>query len=195
MRGFFGIGVEGISKQANAGSLLRSAHAFGASFFFTVNPSIDLDGLRTADTSAAYDHVPVYNFESPDQMMLPKGAQLVAVELTEDAVDLPSFRHPTCAVYVLGPEKSNVSREMLARCDHVIKIPLKFCVNVGVAGAIVMYDRLMSMGRFADRPVKAGGPPSFAPLELQEVNKVNHAARQWQGGRAAKRAARGEAQD
>lgn len=187
MRGFFGIGVEGISKPANAGSLLRSAHAFDASFFFTVNPSIDVNALRTADTSAAYDHLPVYNFASPEELLLPKGGQLVAVELTEDAVDLPSFRHPTCAVYVLGPEKANVSPAMLARCDHVIKIPLKFCVNVGVAGALVMYDRLLSMGRFAQRPVKAGGPPAFAPLELQEINKVNHAARQWQGGRAARR--------
>ena len=188
MRGFFGIGVEGISKPANAGSLLRSAHAFGASFFYTINPSIDVNELRTSDTSAAYDHVPVYNFASPKELLLPKGAQLVAVELTEDAIELPSFRHPICAAYVLGPEKANVSSEMLARCDHVIKIPLKFCVNVGVAGALVMYDRMISLGRFADRPVKAGGPPQFAPLELQEINKVNHAARQWQGGRAAKRA-------
>lgn len=187
MRGFFGIGVEGISKQANAGSLLRSAHAFGASFFFTVNPSIDLGGLRTADTSAAYDHLPVYNFARPDDLLLPKGAQLVAVELTDDAIDLPSFRHPASAVYVLGPEKANVSPAMLARCDHVLKIPVKFCVNVGVAGAIVMYDRLLSMGRFADRPVKAGGPPAFAPEALAETNRINHAARQWSGGRAARR--------
>jgi tRNA G18 (ribose-2'-O)-methylase SpoU len=189
MRGFFGIGVEGISKQANAGSILRSAHAFGASFFFTVNPSIDLGGLRSSDTSAAYDHVPVYNFATTDELLLPKGAALVAVELTEDAVDLPSFRHPTRAVYVLGPEKANVSPAMLARCDHVIKIPLKFCVNVGVAAALVMYDRMLSMGRFADRPVKAGGPPAFAPDALQEANRINHAARQWKGGRAARRAA------
>ena len=122
MRGFFGIGVEGISKPANAGSLLRSAHAFGASFFYTINPSIDVNELRTSDTSAAYDHVPVYNFASPQELLLPKGAQLVAVELTEDAIELPSFRHPTCAVYVLGPEKSNVSPAMLSRCTHVAGI-------------------------------------------------------------------------
>ncbi|MEE8144119.1 MAG: TrmH family RNA methyltransferase, partial [Kiloniellales bacterium] len=34
MRGYFAIGVEGISKPMNLGNLLRSAHAFGASFFF-----------------------------------------------------------------------------------------------------------------------------------------------------------------
>ncbi len=36
MRGYFGIGAEGISKAMNVGSLFRSAHAFGASFMFTV---------------------------------------------------------------------------------------------------------------------------------------------------------------
>jgi hypothetical protein len=69
----------------------------------------------------------------------------------------------------LGPEKASVSDKLLARCDHAIKIPMKFCVNVGVAGAIVMYDRLISMGRFPDRPVAAGGPrpESFSPLNIR----------------------------
>lgn len=166
MRGFFAIGVEGISKPMNVGNLLRSAHAFGASFFFTINPTVDVDGMRASDTSGAFDHIPFYNFAKPADLLLPAKAELVAVELTEDAVDLPSFRHPLTAVYVLGPEKASVSKEMQARCDHVIKIPMKFCVNVGVAGAIVMYDRLISMGRFADRPVHAGGPGTFAPRNL-----------------------------
>ena len=33
----------------------------------------------------------------------------------------------------------------------------RFCVNVQIAGAIVMYDRLQTLGRFADRPVMPGG--------------------------------------
>lgn len=155
MRGYFGIGVEGISKPMNLGNLLRSAHAFDASFFFTVSPVVDVDGMRESDTSGAFDHLPFYNFEKTADLILPRQTSLVAVELLEDAVDLPSFRHPTRAVYVLGPERGNVSDKMLARCDHVIKIPMKFCINVGVAGALVMYDRLLSFGRHADRSVAA----------------------------------------
>ena len=37
MRGYFGIGAEGISKPMNLGNLIRSAHAFGASFVFLVD--------------------------------------------------------------------------------------------------------------------------------------------------------------
>ena len=38
MRGYFGIGVEGISKPMNMGSLIRSGHAFGASFALRLMP-------------------------------------------------------------------------------------------------------------------------------------------------------------
>jgi tRNA G18 (ribose-2'-O)-methylase SpoU len=165
-RGFFGIGVEGISKPMNVGNLLRSAHSFGANFFYTIDPEVDVLGMRGSDTSGAFGHLPFYNFKSVNDMVLPENTSLVAVELLPDAVELPSFRHPMRAVYVLGREMGNVSDEMLARCDHAIKIPMKFCVNVGVAGAIVMYDRLISMGRFAPRPVSAGGPRDFKPQNL-----------------------------
>ena len=36
MRGYFGIGVEGVSKAMNVGNMYRSANAFGASVVFTV---------------------------------------------------------------------------------------------------------------------------------------------------------------
>ena len=95
-------------------------------------------------------------------MVLPKGCRLVGVELTDDAVELPSFQHPLHAAYVLGPERGSLSPEMVARCDFVIKIPTKFCLNVGMAGVVVMYDRLMSRGKFAARPVRPGGPTETA---------------------------------
>lgn len=158
MRGYFGMGVEGITKEQNLGNLVRSAHSFGASFFFVIRPEIDIHAVRVSDTSGAFDHMPIYVWDSVEAMELPKGCQLVGVELTEDSVELPSFRHPTRAAYVLGPEMGDLSPEMIAKTDHMIKIPMQFCVNVGVAGALTMYDRLISMGRFPDRPVKAGGP-------------------------------------
>ncbi len=180
MRGYFGIGVEAISKPMNVGNLLRSAHSFGASFFFTINSSVDVRKMQVADTSGAFDHIPFYDFEKPADLIKPRNTALVAVELLEDSIELPSFRHPMQAIYVLGPEKNNVSPEMLARCDYTIKIPMKFCVNVGVAGALVMYDRLISMGKFADRPVHEGGPTAeFSPDQLREEQIVVHRKRQF----------------
>lgn len=174
-KGYFGIGVEGISKPGNAGNLIRSAHSFGASFFFAVRPACDVKRLYYADTSAAEQNMATYQFDSVQEMLLPKGCQLVGVELTEESIDLPSFRHPRCAAYVLGPERGSLSKAMQERCDHIIKIPMSFCINVGVAGAITMYDRLLSMGRFAERPVRAGGPTEELPKHVSGAQRFRTA--------------------
>ena len=50
-RGYFAIGVEGLSKPMNFGNLVRSAHAFGASFFFTVGKSVPKHLAPKSDTS------------------------------------------------------------------------------------------------------------------------------------------------
>lgn len=158
MRGFFGIGVEGISKAQNVGTIARSAHAFGAQFFFTIAPAVDIAALKTSDTSDAFDHVPYYQYDTPEALSLPQDCVLVGVELVEDSVALPSFRHPKRAAYVFGPEMGSLSDHVQSQCHHIVKIPMSFCVNVGVAAAIVMYDRMICLGRFAERPVCPGGP-------------------------------------
>ncbi|MBU0801106.1 MAG: TrmH family RNA methyltransferase [Alphaproteobacteria bacterium] len=165
-RGYFGIGVQESSKEGNLGNLVRSAHSFGASFFFAIAPSVNVRAVRATDTSGAFDHVPFYQFDTVAGLMLPRGCALVGVELTPDSIELPSFRHPPAAAYVLGPEMGSLSPDLQAKCDHIIKIPMKFCVNVGVAGALVMYDRLISLGRFAPRPVMPGGPLEEMPTPL-----------------------------
>ena len=97
LRGYFGMGVEGISKEGNIGNLLRSTHAFGGSFFFTIAPAVDVDGMRGSDTSGAFDHMPYYQYQNVGGLLLPEGCTLVGVELTEESIELPSFRHPARA--------------------------------------------------------------------------------------------------
>lgn len=171
MRGYFGVGVEGISKSRNVGAIYRTAHAFGASFVFSVEAALSLQELNQVDTSGSADSLPFYHFENVEEMLLPRGCALVGVEITDDAVMLPSFQHPKNAAYVMGSERGGLSDGMIARCDHIVKIPTKFSLNVGLACALVMYDRQVSLGNFARRPVRPGGPdepqpakvPSFGP--------------------------------
>ncbi len=158
MRGYFALGVEGISKPRNLGAVLRTAHAFGASFTFAVAPVADLDPVSTTDTSDAASSIPFYAVPALDRLMLPKGCRLVAVELHDQAVELPSFRHPLKAAYILGPEQGGLSPAVMDRADFVVRIPTRFSINLSLAGALVLYDRMISRGRFADRPVAPGGP-------------------------------------
>ena len=87
-----------------------------------------------SDTSQAEHQLPVYDFASVEELRLPRGCRLVGCELVDEAVELPSFRHPLNAAYVFGPERSSLSPAMLARCHHVVRIPTRFCINLAVAG-------------------------------------------------------------
>ena len=186
MRGYFAIGVERISKQLNLGNLMRSAHGFGASFFFTLGAQYSAaEGY--SDTSRSIDHMPLYNWTGLEEMALPKGCRLVGVELLDEAVDLPSFRHPLRAAYVLGPERGGLSKDLIGRCDFVVRIPTGFALNVGIAGAIVMFYLVDIASRFTSAHILVVGvalvllatstpdhllPPS-APLVAHHLGLAN----------------------
>ena len=169
-RGYFSIGAERSSKALNLGNLMRSAHGFGASFTFTVGATYQALEART-DTSKGQWHLPHYNWPTLQDMALPQGCKLVGVELLEEAVDLPSFPHPMRAAYILGPEQGSLTPELLSRCDYVVRIPTSFCVNVAMAGAIVMYDRVRSLGSFAERPLSSAAPKANAASRVRSGGK------------------------
>ena len=106
----------------------------------------------------------MYEFDNVSSLRLPKNCKLVGVEFIDDAVSLPSFRHPSQCAYVFGPERGNLSVELLSICDHKIKIPTQFCLNVSIAAAIIMYDRTITLGRHAPRPVRPGDPTEVLPI-------------------------------
>ena len=88
--------------------------------------------------------------------------RLIGVELTEDAVDLPSFHHPSQAAYVFGPERGSLSPEMQSRCDHMLKIPTPFASMFRwrrASSSTTVADSC----RFAPKPVWAGAPASELP--------------------------------
>ncbi|MEQ1649740.1 MAG: RNA methyltransferase [Hyphomicrobiaceae bacterium] len=166
LRGYFAIGAERMSKALNLGNLMRSAHGFGAHFTFTVGATYHALEAR-ADTSKGQWHLPHYNWETIPDMTLPQGCVLVGIELTDDAIDLPTFKHPLRAAYILGPEHGSLSPAILERCQYVVKIPTRFCVNVAMAGAIVMYDRIKSMGNWPNRPLMPGGSIEQKPAHVR----------------------------
>ena len=117
-RGYFAIGIEGISKAVNLGNLLRSAHAFGASFVFTIGAEEKAVEIHH-DTSKASTHLPLYHWRSLAEMRLPKGCSLVGVEILEEADELPSFPHPVRAAYVLGPRTRRAVAPRLPRAAAI----------------------------------------------------------------------------
>jgi len=181
MRGYFAIGIESISKAMNVGNLFRSAHAFGASFIFTVAAVYPRSEGAKADTSDAPGSVPFYSFPDVGSMVLPKDCMLVGVELTDDAIELPTFRHPAQAAYVMGPERGSLSPGLTEKCAFVVKIPARFSFNVGIAGAIVMYDRITSLGKFQRRGERPGKPTEALPKHVFGDPKIRNKMEEFRG--------------
>ncbi|GAC1337941.1 MAG: RNA methyltransferase [Acetobacteraceae bacterium] len=179
-RGYCGIGAEGVSKSANVGALLRTAHGFGAAFCFTIGAGWDSRAGRRSDTADTPAHVPLWRFPDAGSLRLPRECTLIGVEMLEEAIELPSFRHPLNAAYVLGPERSGLSDAVRAQCRHVVRIPTRFALNLAVAGALVLYDRLLQHGRFAERPVASGGPAEpLAPAESHGDPRFRRTVPDW----------------
>ena len=153
VKGYFGIGVENVSKAMNAGAVMRTAHAFGANFSFFVGGPLDKKEIRLSDTSKTENSLPTYFYDKPADIHLPKGCKLVGIELLDAAENLPSFRHPRLAAYILGSERLGLSENIISKCDNIIKVPTKFSLNLALTGGIVLYDRLTSMKQFNKRPL------------------------------------------
>jgi tRNA G18 (ribose-2'-O)-methylase SpoU len=163
--------------------LFRTAHAFGASFVFTLRAHYDRREGKLSDTSDTPRSVQTYHFADLEAFRLPQGCRLVGVEISDQAIELPSFRHPRQAAYILGAEREGLSADVQSMCDYVVKIPTRFSVNLGIAGALIMYDRQLSLGRHAPRPVAEGGateavviPPFGEPIYKRKQRNRERAA-------------------
>ncbi len=138
---YFEIGVYFPRTSANMGTLWRSAYQLGAAGIFTIGRPYR---RQTSDTSNAGWHIPLRHFANFEEFLAvrPVGSVLVGVEL--DGLALAKFKHPDCAIYLLGSEENGLPTKILETCNFVVSIEAvrSASYNLAVAGSIVMYDRL-----------------------------------------------------
>ncbi len=139
-RGYFGIGIYQTKTPANIGTLWRSAQNFGAAFIFTIGQRYR---NQSSDTTAAPRHIPLYHYLDFDhfQAARPLDCLLIGVEQSDNSQALESFDHPERAIYLLGAEDNGLPPPVIDRCQHVVHISTPMCLNVAVAGSIVIYHR------------------------------------------------------
>ena len=144
--GYFGVGVVRPKHEANVGTLWRSAWQMGAGFMFTVGARFKYEA---SDTTQAHKQIPLFKHAdwSSFAEASPHGAVWVAVEMGSGSVPLQDFVHPPRAVYVLGSEDNGLNRPIVEACQCHVALPKwvgrSSSYNVAVAGALVMYDRLV----------------------------------------------------
>lgn len=173
MRGFFGIGCYQPKTSTNLGTLWRSCLEFNAGFMFTVaarcfmesdrhEPQERIEKLASfagqpSNTTKADRHIPLFVWPELKDMTLPTGAMLVGIEQSDRSTPLESFTHPEQAVYILGAEDRGLSEEVQDYCTGgIVHISTHRCLNVAVAGSIVMYDRALKKHRHERKTIYAG---------------------------------------
>lgn len=136
---YFSIGIYNPKRTDNVGSLYRSANIFGASYIYTIGTRIS---RQYSDTLKTSDSKPYFCYDSFEKFFenIPYGCKIVAVEISENAVPLETYKHPSRAIYILGSEDNGIPKKILEHCHDIIQIPLGN-FNVANAGNIVMYDR------------------------------------------------------
>jgi tRNA G18 (ribose-2'-O)-methylase SpoU len=141
VRGYCGIGIQNIKTEMNIGTLWRSAKILGASFIFTIGKRYK---KQSSDTLKAWRSVPFYEYENFEQFHsnIPYDCQLIGVEITDNAKQIKNFVHPERCIYLLGAEDNGLTGEAIKACSAIVQLPGEFCLNVAVAGSIVLYDRL-----------------------------------------------------
>ncbi len=119
------------------------------------------------DTQDGVSHVNLMYFDTLESCLkaLPARTTLVIVEMLDCAVPMETFTHPENATYILGTEKTGISKKQLAEIDlflESLKSPVSGVVldevkhmprieyiafdtpkslNLGVSASIVLYDR------------------------------------------------------
>lgn len=130
----------------NVGSMLRSAHAFGADAVYLVAPRHNYRRQPT-DTSNATKHIPTWTLGSIDELVSEAGAMdatLVLVEVWGE--DIRSIKRPERALYVLGPEDGSLRGEDFPAEAVSARIPTIYCLNLAMAGSIALFARCSGKG-------------------------------------------------
>jgi RNA methyltransferase, TrmH family len=128
------VALWGVKDPGNVGTVLRAAHAFGATSVALGPGSADPFGPKAVRASmGAIFHVGVRRVRSIDELPSPRVA-LVA----RDGVPL---EQAGAATWVVGAEREGVPDDIVAACDAVAHIPIAGeSLNAAMAATVALYE-------------------------------------------------------
>ncbi len=137
--------LEQVHKPHNVSAIIRTADAVGVHEVHAVWPH---ERMKTQVASAAGSNSWVQVKTHRDiadavSHLKRQGMQVLATNLSDNAVDFREidYTRPTCIL--LGQEKTGITQEALALADRDIIVPMIGMVqslNVSVASAIILYE-------------------------------------------------------
>ncbi|MFT6033790.1 MAG: tRNA(Leu) C34 or U34 (ribose-2'-O)-methylase TrmL [Arenicella sp.] len=138
------IGLYNPKSPTNVGAVMRAVGCYKADRVYYTGERFDRASKYQTDTNNTNLKVPLKVIENLYEAM-PKGMQLVCVELVEGAIALPEFDHPEQAMYLFGPEDGSIPQALIDRADHVVYVPTIGCMNLAASVNVLLYDRLAKL--------------------------------------------------
>ena len=149
--------LAGVSDPGNAGTLVRSAEAFGAAGVLFGRGGADPFAPKVVRAAmGSLFRLPVAVVEADEVLLAAAAAGRPIVATDVDGEDLSVARLPSDAVLAVGNERRGV-RDWLPRWDRAVRIPQNDAaesLNAAVAGSIVLYEasRCQEPCQVAEKP-------------------------------------------
>ncbi|MGD1066404.1 MAG: RNA methyltransferase [Vulcanimicrobiaceae bacterium] len=135
--------LAGVSDPGNAGTLVRSAEAFGAAGVLFGHGGADAYAPKVVRAAmGSIFRLPVASVEAEELLALAAATERQVVATDLDGEDLAVVGIPANAVLAVGNERRGV-RDWLPRWDRAVRIPQREAtesLNAAVAGSIVLYE-------------------------------------------------------
>ena len=153
----------GIQDPGNAGAVIRSAAAAGATGVLVDEATADPWGWKALRASmGGVFRLPVTRSRSPMTTLAAwqSDGLVVAAAIPRDGVSIYEFDMTGPLVVLMGGEGPGLADEVLASVDARISIPMSGAVeslNVAVAAALVLYEAKRQRALGAPKPFGEGG--------------------------------------
>jgi RNA methyltransferase, TrmH family len=135
-----------VRDPGNAGTILRSADAAGASGTVFCSSSVDVYNAKVVRASAgSIFHIPVVRSVDPSEAVEGLSADGWTTVATSPAgeTDLYSLDLSAPTAFVFGNEASGVMRDVARRCDRTARIPLPGAaqsLNLAAAATLCLFE-------------------------------------------------------
>jgi len=135
--------LDGVQDPGNAGSMLRTAAALGASATLAAPGTVDLWNAKVVRSAmGALFHYPALqlSWDALDSLLADTGIPLWGADAAGQPIE--TIAPPTSVALVVGNEGAGLSDEARARCERLVGISIEpriESLNVAVAAGILLH--------------------------------------------------------
>lgn len=139
--------LDKIQDPGNAGTIIRTADSAGFDMIIYIKGTVDLFSPKVSRSSMGSNmYLPIIEASLEDLKNLQgKGYSIYATALDDKAIHYNKLKYSEKTIIALGNEANGIDEDLLEISNYKIYIPIygkAESLNVGIAGAIVMYGSL-----------------------------------------------------